>query len=99
MKILVTSVEKCEDAKKLSLILVKSKLAACATYFPAKSAYFWKGKLVDSCEYIVEFKCDEKKASAAKKLIEKSHPYFVPMVYSISPSAVSSKYSKWLKSH
>lgn len=98
MKIIVTSVEKCADAKKLALLLVRSKLAACATYFPAKSAYFWKGGLADSCEYVIEFKCDAKKASAAKKLVEKSHPYEVPMVYSISPDAVSGKYSKWLKS-
>ena len=98
MEIIVTSVEKCADAKKLSALLVKSRLAKCATYFPAKSMYFWKGKFVDACEYAIEFKCDAKNAKRAKKLIEKTHPYSLPMVYSLAPSSVSKKYSKWLKS-
>lgn len=98
MKILVTTVEKCADAKKLAHLLVEKKLAACATYHPAKSIYCWKGKLADSREYVVEFKCADGKLADAKKLILSKHQYSLPMLYSISPSWADANYSKWLKS-
>ncbi len=98
MEIVITSYPDRKTCKKMADLLVKKKLCACVSYWPAKSAYYWKGKLARTSEFIFECKCgSHKNAKAVTDFIVKSHPYSLPMLYTISPLSVSAKYSKWLK--
>ena len=52
----VTTVEKAEDARRLSRDAVESRLAACAQLEPIESTYFWDGALEDAREIRITFK-------------------------------------------
>src|SRR3989338_10085803 len=64
-----------KEAEKISLALLSGKLAACATIFPSKSIYVWKGKTIKQKEFIALFKTNSKNAPEAKALIKRLHSY------------------------
>ena len=81
MRILITSVAKKKEAKKLSKKLVKKGLAACVSSFSAKSIYLWQEKL-----------CDEK-----EQILRKHHSYETPEILALKPKDVFKKYENWIK--
>ena len=96
MRILITSVAKKKEAKKLSKKLVKKGLAACVSSFSAKSIYLWQEKLFGEKEQILLIKTDVK----FKKLshfILKHHSYETPEILALKPKEVFKKYENWIK--
>ncbi|VVB57692.1 Divalent-cation tolerance protein CutA [uncultured archaeon] len=96
MRLLVTSVRKSTDAARLSKALVLRGLAACASFWPVQSAYKWRGKLVQEKEYLLEIKTA--KPAAARRWLEKNHPYQIPMIYSRPMGGLGAAYLKWAES-
>ena len=96
MRILITSVAKKKEAKKLSKKLVKKGFAACVSSFSAKSIYLWQEKLCDEKEQIVLIKTDVKFKKVAK-FIRKYHSYKIPEILSLKPKEVFKKYENWIK--
>ena len=96
MRILITSVAKKKEAKKLSKKLVKKGLAACGSSLSAKSIYLWQEKLCDEKEQIVLIKTDVKFKKVAK-FIRKHHSYETPEILALKPKDVFKKYENWIK--
>ena len=96
MRILITSVAKKKEAKKLSKKLVKKGLAACVSRFNAKSLYLWQEKLCDDKEQILLIKTDVKFKKIAK-FIRKHHSYETPEILALKPKEIFKKYEKWIK--
>ena len=96
MRILITSVAKKKDAKKLSKKLVKKGLAACVSSFSAKSIYLWQKELCDEKEQILLIKTDAKFKKVAK-FIKKHHSYETPEILALKPKEVFEKYEDWIK--
>ena len=96
MRILITSVAKKKEAKKLSKKLVKKGLAACVNSFSAKSIYLWQKKLCDEKEQILLIKTDEKFKKVAN-FIRKHHSYKTPEILALKPKDVFKKYENWIK--
>jgi len=96
MRILITSVAKKKEAKKLSKKLVKKSLAACVSSFSAKSVYIWQKKPCDEKEQILLIKTDEKFKKVAK-FIRKHHSYEIPEILALKPKEVFEKYENWIK--
>ena len=96
MRILITSVAKKKEAKKLSKKLVKKGLAACVSGFSAKSIYLWQEKLCDEKEQILLIKTDVKFKKVAK-FIRKYHSYETPEILALKPTEVFKKYENWIK--
>ncbi|WP_103620623.1 divalent cation tolerance protein CutA [Campylobacter concisus] len=96
MRILITSVTKKKEAKKLSKKLVKKGLAACVSRFSAKSIYFWQEEICDEKERILLIKTDAKFKKVAK-FIKKHHSYETPEILALKPKEVFKKYENWIK--
>ena len=96
MRILITSVAKKKEAKKISKKLVKKGLAACVSSFSAKSIYLWQEKLCDKKEKILLIKTDAKFKKVAKFII-KHHSYETPEILALKPKDVFKKYENWIK--
>ena len=96
MRILITSVAKKKEAKKLSKKLVKKGLTACVSSFSAKSIYLWQEKLYDEKEQILLIKTDVKFKKVAK-FIRKHHSYETPEILALKPKDVFEKYENWIK--
>lgn len=96
MRILITSVAKKKEAKKLSKKLVKKGLAACVSSFSANSIYLWQEKLCDEKEQILLIKTDVKFKKVAK-FIRKHHSYETPEILTLKPKEIFKKYENWIK--
>lgn len=96
MRILITSVAKKKEAKKLSKKLVKKGLAACVSSFNAKSLYLWQEKLFGEKEQILLIKTDVKFKKVAK-FIRKHHSYETPEIMALKPKEVFKKYENWIQ--
>lgn len=89
----------CKDgveAGKIARHLLMKKLVACASMWPVRSLYYWKGKLVDNPEVIVFAKTVESKYKAIVKEATSVHSYDVPAIIKI-PVGSNKDYEKWLK--
>ncbi len=92
----VTNPDK-KTANRVALHLLKKRLVACANAFPVEdSAYWWKGKIEKTKEYILIAKTKEENWEKVKAEIKKIHPYSVPCITKINVEA-NKEYEDWLK--
>ena len=85
-----------EEAKKISLHLLKKRLIACANMFPIKSMYWWKGKIENQKEAAILAKTLEKNFGKIKKEVLRLHSYEIPCILKIDAEANES-YDDWIK--
>jgi periplasmic divalent cation tolerance protein len=85
-----------EEANKISIHLLKKKLAACTNIFPIDSRYSWKGKIIEDKEYAMFAKTIAKNYEKIKKEVKKIHTYTVPCICLIY-SKSNKEYENWLK--
>lgn len=95
--ILMTTVARQADARRLSQLAVRKRLAACVQSIPGVvSAYRWKGKIEETGEFLLLFKTTKKALPALMKAIKATHPYSVPELVAVPITAGSSAYLKWV---
>jgi periplasmic divalent cation tolerance protein len=95
--ILMTTVARRADAKRLSQMAVRKRLAACVQAVPGvRSAYRWKGKIEDSAEILLLFKTTKKALPGLIKAIKATHPYDLPELVSVAISGGSREYLNWI---
>jgi periplasmic divalent cation tolerance protein len=85
-----------EEAKKISLHLLKKRLAACTNMHPIKSMYWWEGKIQEDSEVVLIAKTGEKNYEAVKEEVLKIHSYEIPCILRIKGEANES-YNKWIE--
>ncbi|MFH1094586.1 MAG: divalent-cation tolerance protein CutA [Candidatus Micrarchaeota archaeon] len=96
MHVVYSSFASKKDARKFALALVKKKLAACASFHRIESVFFWKNKLCDENEWLLEAKTSRPRA--AIEIIKKNHPYSLPMIYSVRANPAEKRYERWIRS-
>jgi len=95
--ILMTTVTRRADARKLAKMAVRMRLAACVqTIGGVRSTYRWKGKIEDSAEILMLFKTTKKALPGLIKAIKATHPYSLPELVAVPVVAGSSEYLKWV---
>lgn len=94
--IVISTFPNKKSVTKLSNILVKNKIAACANIIKISSVYLWQGKIENSPEYLALFKTTIKNKKALKEKIKQEHPYEVPEIAEINVSKMNQSYLKWL---
>lgn len=98
IRLVLTTFASPEDAEKIVRILVEEKLAACGTVFPgARSIYLWEGKIEDSPEASVLLKTTVEQFPALETRLQALHPYTIPEIIALDPSAVSGPYAQWVR--
>ena len=95
--VVFVTVKSKKEAKKITNMLLKNKLAACVNAVPGiASAYWWKGKIERAKELLLIIKT---KKALFKKLtleVKKVHSYEVPEIISLPLNGGESKYLKWI---
>ncbi|MBI2668658.1 divalent-cation tolerance protein CutA [Candidatus Woesearchaeota archaeon] len=83
------------EARKIVTHLLKKRFIACATFFPVQSAYWWKGKIEQSTEYVSLCKTTEQNWKKIQEEVKKLHSYAVPCILKLKADANIS-YLSWL---
>src|SRR5438874_1188591 len=73
-----------KEADRISLALVKGRLAACVNAVPAvKSRYWWKGKIETARESLLIAKTRRSLVGKLTKKVKAIHSYSVPEVIAL----------------
>ena len=96
--VLVTATSKVE-AQKISKVLLKKRLAACANILPGITSFFhWKGKIQKANEVLLVIKTRKDLFKKLEKEVTINHSYSVPEVIALPILEGSKKYVDWLGS-
>ena len=96
--VFLVTVPNMDEAKKIALILVEERLAACVNIIKdIVSTYRWKGKVEVDEELLLIIKTTEDKADLIIKKINEIHSYEVPECICIPITKGSEKYLNWIE--
>jgi len=86
-----------DQARQIGTVLVEKQLAACVNLLPGvTSIYRWQGKIEEAGETLAIFKTTRAVWDAFEKELAALHPYDVPEIVAVEPSAVSAAYASWV---
>ena len=95
--IIYTTCPSRKEAEKISMHLLKKKLAGCCNIFPVKSSYLWNGKIEKADEFAIIIKTGDRSFNAIEKEIKKLHSYEVPCIEGWKISHAEKNYAKWFE--
>lgn len=85
------------EAKELSEVLIKERLAACANVVErVKSIYLWKGSIERDDESLIILKTKESKMDELIKKVKEHHSYENPEIVALPILKGSTDYLKWI---
>lgn len=85
-------------ARQIGTSLVEKQLAACVNLIPGvESVYCWEGRVESSAEILAVFKTTVAVYGEFENELLRQHPYEVPEVVAVEPSAVSGNYLDWVR--
>lgn len=94
--VLVTAPD-MDCARALAQALVGERVAACANLLPGvTSIYRWEGEVQEDPEVLLVVKTRADRLGEVERIVARLHPYEVPEVVALQPSAVESRYLDWL---
>lgn len=82
------------EAKKISMHLLKKRLIACANIFPIKSMYWWKGKIANDNESAIIAKTNAKNFKKVVNEVKSIHSYEIPCILKVN-AAANKDYGQW----
>ncbi len=86
-----------KKAKKISSVLVKKKLIACANIFNnIQSVFSWKNKVTFSKEVVIIGKTTKKLQTKIISEVKKIHSYDVPCIIFSKISSGNKDFLKWI---
>lgn len=84
-------------ARQIGTLLIEKQLAACVNLLPgAESIYRWQGRVETAGEVLAIFKTGKSVFQEFQSELERLHPYDVPEIVGMEPSAVSAAYESWV---
>lgn len=87
-----------DSAQALAHLLVEQRLAACVNLLPAmRSVYRWQGQIEQAQEVQLLIKTCADRLEALTTAIQQEHPYELPEIIAISPSAGLPAYLEWIR--
>lgn len=85
------------EAKKIGMILLREKLAACVNIFDnMNSLYWWEGKIEEAGETVLIAKTTKRLFSKLSKKVKIVHSYSVPCILQLEVKDGNKEYIKWL---
>jgi len=86
-----------EQARQIGTVLVEKQLAACVNLLPGvESIYRWQEKVETSSEVLAVIKTTAARQPELFEALAALHPYEVPEIIALDPTAVSPAYAKWI---
>jgi len=97
LSILLTTVAKRSDARRLATASLQNRSAACIQIISGIESHFiWKGKKSACREFLLLAKTTTRKLRSLETLWKKMHPYDCPELITLSGRAATS-YARWLQ--
>ena len=97
ISILLTTVAKKSDARRLATASLQHRSAACIQIISGIESHFiWKGEKSTCREFIVLAKTTTRKMKSLETLWKKIHPYDCPELITLSGRAATS-YARWVQ--
>ncbi len=97
ISILLTTVAKKSDARRLATASLQHRSAACIQIISSIESHFvWKGKKSTCREFIVLAKTTTRKLRSLETIWKKMHPYDCPELITLSGRAATS-YARWVQ--
>lgn len=98
MKILITTFNDQKSAVSVLRTLLEERLIACGTILPkAHSFYHWQDNIEEAEEVVVWIKTVQHLLSSCQERLVTLHPYEVPELIVLEPTAVGKAYQRWLE--
>ena len=95
--VFVTCRDKSE-AEKISQLLLKKKLIACANILGPVTSYFhWKGKVDVAEEFLIVMKSRKDLFERVSEYVKRLHSYEVPEVLAVQVLDGSKAYLDWMR--
>jgi periplasmic divalent cation tolerance protein len=86
-----------DGAPTLLRALLEEHLVGCGNIVaPVRSSYWWDGAIQDDAEALLVMETAADRVAAAMARIAQLHPYAVPKIIAVDPSAVHEPYLAWL---
>ena len=87
-----------QTAQALAQTLVEQRLSACVNLLPAmRSVYRWQEQIEQAEEVQLIIKTCADRLDALSAAIRRQHPYELPEIVAISPSAGLPAYLDWIR--
>lgn len=97
VRVVLCTFPTAEAARQIGTALVEKQLAACVNLIPAvESIYRWQGKVESAAETLAIFKTSAAVYPDFERALTGLHPYEVPEIVSLEPSAVADSYAGWV---
>ena len=95
--VILVTVGKLVEAKRIARQLVDSKLAACVNILPpVQSIYRWQGKVAVDKEFLMFIKSTRELFSELRDAIFKLHTYTMPEIICLPIVDGSPEYLQWM---
>jgi periplasmic divalent cation tolerance protein len=96
-RLIITTIDSEEGARRLAAGLVEDRLAACVTILAgAHSIYRWQGAVESAGEWLLLIKTTAAATQALLDALAERHPYQVPEGLVIEPGGGLPPYLQWL---
>lgn len=95
--LVMTNMPDAASAGQLAHALVEARLAACVNCLPGVgSVYRWQGVVEQAAETTLLIKTVQSRYAELEAAIRQAHPYQVPEIIAIAPSAGWPAYMEWI---
>jgi len=94
--LVVTTVGRAEDARRLAQTLVERRLAACAQISAIDSVYRWQGAVHADAEFRLLFKTAADRVQPLMDALRSLHPYELPALHAWPVAVADPAYAGWV---
>lgn len=96
--VVLTTLPSRPQAEKLAQRVLQEKLAACVNVIgPARSFFWWEGKIDRAKEHLLLIKTHRSLFSQLRRFLEKNHPYEVPEIVALPIERGNAAYLDWIR--
>jgi periplasmic divalent cation tolerance protein len=96
MRFVISAFPDRRSAERVVRLILGRRLAACASFWPVSSRYWWNRRIESTREVLVLFKTIRPRAPRLLAELAARHPYDVPEVAEIAVSRVHPPYLEYL---
>ena len=86
-----------EEARKISELLVRERVAACVNIAGINSVFEWRGEFENQAEKLLIIKTVQSRFEELERLVRANHSYECPEILAVEALMVSDDYAEWVR--